>query len=141
MIRVLPFLLEMALLVFCLIDCIQTDSVLVRNLPKVGWILLIIILPLVGGIAWLVAGRPTREQQPRTPWPSTGSAGFPEHERPARRRSGPAAPDDDPEFLAGLKRADSEHEEVLERWEQDLKAREAHLRATEDGSPPAPPTS
>lgn len=140
MIRVLPVLLELGLLVFCLVDCIQTDSVLVRNLPKPAWVLLIVLLPLVGGIAWLVAGRPQRGAAARpVPWPSTATAGFPEDERP---RS--TAPDDDPELLAGLRGSDERHERMLRDWEADLRAREQGLRdagpgRTEDDPPAARP--
>ena len=62
MIRYLPFLIEIALLVYCLIDCIQTD--VPRNLSKTTWVFVIILLPIVGGIAWLVAGRPERRATP-----------------------------------------------------------------------------
>ena len=130
MIRVLPVLIQLGLLVYCLIDCIQTDSVLVRNLPKTAWVLLIVLLPLVGGIAWLVAGRPERGAVARSvPWPSTATAGFPEYERP--RATGP---DDDPEFLAGMRRSDDRHERMLRDWEADLRARE---QGPLDGDPAA----
>jgi hypothetical protein len=127
--RALPVLIQLGLLVYCLIDCIQTDSILVRNLSKTTWVLLIVFLPLVGGIAWLVAGRPERgAQAPTVPWPSTATAGFPEYERPRA-----AAPDDDPEFLAGLRASDDQHERMLRDWEADLRAREQQLRS----EPPA----
>lgn len=137
--RYLPFLVELALLVYCLIDCIQTDSALVRNLPKPAWVLLIVILPVVGGIAWLVAGRPDRATRRQVAWPSTATAGFPEHERPR-----PLAPDDDPEFLAGVRASDDRHERMLRDWEADLRAREQRLgetppSAAEPDAPPAAP--
>jgi hypothetical protein len=44
--------------------------------------------------------------------------------RPAR-----PAPDDDPDFLAGLdRRAAEEHEKLLGSWEEDLRKREEQLR-------------
>lgn len=120
MLRVLPFIIELGLLVYCLIDCIQTDSVLVRNLPKGAWVLLIVFLPLVGGIAWLVAGRPERAARSSSvPWPSTATAGFPEYERPR-----PLGPDDDPGFLAADRDSDRKHEQMLRDWEAQLRARE-----------------
>ena len=122
LLRGLPVFLEIGLLVFCLIDVIQTPSDEVRNLSKGLWVLLIIMLPVIGGVAWLVAGRPDRRQ--RSAWRAGG--GFPESERPRPRR--PVAPDDDPEFLAQLRRVDEEHEEALRRWEQDLRRREERLR-------------
>jgi hypothetical protein len=120
LLRGLPVLIEIGLLVFCLIQAIQTPSDEVRNLPKGLWILLIIFLPLIGSIAWLVAGRPNTRRHSR--W--AAGNGFPETQRPAR----PTAPDDDPEFLAQLRRVDEEHEEALRRWEQNLRDREEELR-------------
>lgn len=131
-VRFLPWIVEIGLLVYCLIDCIQTDEGSCRNLSKGLWVVLIIVLPIVGGVAWLVAGRPTSPQTGRTvPWPSTQTAGFPEYERPRR---GALAPDDDPAFLAGLagaRQEDSRHEKMLAEWEAQLREREERLRATE----------
>ncbi|MEO6578699.1 MAG: PLD nuclease N-terminal domain-containing protein [Candidatus Limnocylindria bacterium] len=124
-----------AFLLFCLLDVITTDSAEVRNLPKIAWVLIVFINP-IGGIAWIIAGRPqdasrvggmpykgsrgtARRQHP--------SAGFPEHERPRT-----LAPDDDPEFLADLKRSNSEHERMLGSWEEDLRKREEDLRKNKD---------
>jgi hypothetical protein len=112
-------LIEIGLLVYCLIDAIQTPAEDHRNLAKPLWILLIILVPIVGAIAWLVAGRPPRHAgTPRTP-------GFPEYER---TRQAPLAPDDDPAFLARLRQVDDEHEQTLNRWEADLRRREEELR-------------
>lgn len=131
MIRVLPFVIELILVVFCLIDCVQSDEQRIRNLPKWGWIILIVLVPIIGCVAWLLAGRPLRVSGERNvPWPSTKTAGFPEYERPERPR--PKAPDDDPEFLARLKHDNSEHERLLKRWEEDLKRREDELRQDPD---------
>ena len=78
MLRFLPVVVELVLLVYCLVDCIQTDRSDVRNLGKGWWVLLILFFPVVGGIAWLVAGRPRRGGRRRSvPWPATPTAGFP----------------------------------------------------------------
>ena len=135
MLRVLPFALDLALLVFCLIDCIQTDPAAVRNLSKTGWIILILLFPLVGGIAWLGAGRPASTAPRRVPWPSTATAGFPEYERPR-----PVAPADDPAFLAGIAESNAEHEKLLRAWEDQLRERERRLtERDDDGETPAAP--
>jgi hypothetical protein len=123
-IRYLPFVIELALLVYCLIDCVQTD--VPRNLSKTTWVFVIILLPVVGGIAWLVAGRPEHRPARNVPWPSTQTAGFPEYERPR-----PTAPDDDPEFLAGVRKSDEDHEKMLKDWEAQLRDRENKLKADE----------
>jgi hypothetical protein len=51
-------LVVLGLWVFCLIDVISTDESLCRNLSKPLWLLLVVLLPAVGSMAWLVAGRP-----------------------------------------------------------------------------------
>ncbi|WP_456788563.1 PLD nuclease N-terminal domain-containing protein [Cellulomonas sp. P5_C5] len=128
MIRYLPFLIEIALLVYCLIDCIQTD--VPRNLSKTTWVFVIILLPVVGGIAWLVAGRPEHRPRRNVPWPTTQTAGFPEYERPRR-----SSPDDDPEFLAGMRSSDDKHEQMLKDWEAQLRDRESRLESDEKRDP------
>ncbi len=102
MLRYLPFLLSLALTVYCLIDAAQTDETAVRTLPKIAWILLILLVPLVGPVAWLVAGRPlkttaTPARAPQEPWQS------PRQQREQERRNRPPrGPDDDPDFLKDL---------------------------------------
>lgn len=44
--------------VYCVVDVIVTDSMLVRNLPKSTWIVLVIFVPTIGSVLWLVVGRP-----------------------------------------------------------------------------------
>ncbi|MGI4893788.1 MAG: PLD nuclease N-terminal domain-containing protein [Janthinobacterium lividum] len=110
MIRILPAFIELALLVFCLIDCIQTDSLLVRNLSKGTWVVIIIILPLVGGIAWLVAGRPEHVRRRSGVWYSDRT-GFPEWTRP----QGPSAADIDARVAGDQARVDAEHEAAVRR--------------------------
>ena len=106
LLRGLPVLIEVGLLIYCVIDAIQTPGPQVRNLPKALWIVLIVLVPLLGGIGWLLAGRP----DPRDPWPA--SDGLPQHERPRAVR--PIAPDDDPEFLARLRRPHDDPEDKQE---------------------------
>jgi hypothetical protein len=121
----LLFLVDLALVVIALIDCLSTDEYAVRNLPKVAWVFLILLFSPVGPIVWFVAGRPEKTR--------TGAAGawrpgngFPEYERP---RSRPIGPDDDPEFLRGQARADDA--ELFRKWEEDLRRREDEQRRKE----------
>ncbi len=113
MIRYLPFLVQLVMLVYCLIDCVQTDRDAVRNLPRAVWVVAIIALPLLGGIAWLVWGRPARRPVGGVAWRATTTAGFPEYERPA-----PAPSDDiDERLRREQERVDREHDEAVRRWE------------------------
>ena len=45
------------------------------------------------------------------------------------------APDDDADLLLELSRLNDEHEAMLRRWEEDLRAREERLRAAGAGLP------
>ncbi len=135
MARLLPVLIEMALLVICLIDAAQTPESGMRNLPKWAWIALIVIIPIAGPVAWLVAGRPRHQRGATVVSSPTRTAGFGEYERPRRTQ---LAPDDDPAFLAKLKR-DNAHENLLRQWEQDLKRREEELRRGDESDPDGAP--
>ena len=92
--RGLPVLLELGLTIFCLIDCIQSPEISIRNLSKWLWIVLILLFPLVGSIAWLVAGRPSPAHR-RDDY----MTGYPEYQRD---RMAPLGPDDDPAYLREL---------------------------------------
>ncbi|WP_243060588.1 PLD nuclease N-terminal domain-containing protein [Nocardioides sp. SR21] len=103
-----------ALWVFCLVDAIGSPSDRVRNLPKVAWVILILLFPLVGSIAWLVAGRPDggrRRSRHERSQPS-----FPEYDRPGRAAA--VDPEKDAEFLR----------QVRERAEAQRKAYEAQKK-------------
>jgi hypothetical protein len=121
-------LLEIGLLIFCLIDIIQSPADEIRGVSKGIWILLVIILPIVGGIAWIVAGRPTQSPAGNVWRPG---AGFPESQRPRPGRA-PMGPDDDAEFLREMRKVNTEQEETLKRWEDDLRRREAEQRRREN---------
>jgi hypothetical protein len=130
MLRLLPPFIALALAIFSFIDCIQSDEHRVRNLPRWAWMVLIILIPIAGPLVWLLAGRPTRATAGNpASWPTTKTPGHPTYEQPRRR---PQAPDDDPEFLRSLKKANTEHEDLLRKWEEDLKRREEDMRKDED---------
>ena len=130
LIEVLPELIALGLMVYCLIDCWQTPEAQVRSLPKVAWIILILLVPFVGPIAWILMGRP--QDAPARTW-APGS-GFPEAERPR-----PMAPDDDPAFLRQVQAETQDHEAMLKKWEADLKRREQEMRGEDPKDPPAKP--
>ena len=41
-----------------MLDCIATDSNMVRNLPKITWLFVVFLIPTAGALAWLLLGRP-----------------------------------------------------------------------------------
>lgn len=56
----MPFLfslLVIALMVGALVDIIRRDDAQVRFLPKMAWIIIVILLPLIGSLLWFAIGR------------------------------------------------------------------------------------
>jgi hypothetical protein len=78
-------LIGLALWIYALLDVVQTDEILVRNLPKTIWLFVVLLFPPVGPIVWLVAGRPLYAG-----WAPGGAA----PQRPSR----PIAPEDRPDW-------------------------------------------
>jgi len=119
-------LLDLALLVVALIDCLSAEEFSIRALPRVVWVFLILLFSPIGAIAWFVAGRPARAVRLSNGELWRPGSGFPEEQRPRRKAS--SAPDDDPEFLRGLARSGKEDQDLMKRWEADLRRREEELR-------------
>ena len=51
MLRVLMFLVPLALSVYAFIDCISTSDEDIRHMPKPLWAILVLLFPLVGSIS------------------------------------------------------------------------------------------
>jgi hypothetical protein len=94
---ILPFVV-LALDVFAIVDVILTEQRRVRGIPKVVWVILIVLLPVIGAVLWFLIGKERRD-------------------RGGERRT--VAPDDDPAFLRNLRR-DEEQDERIRRLEQEL---------------------
>jgi hypothetical protein len=118
-------LLDLALLVVALIDCLSAEESLIRALPRVPWVFIILLFSPVGAIAWFVAGRPAPAVRLSNGTVWRPGSGFPENERPRQRSM---APDDDPEFLKSLASNLREDEAMMKTWEADLRRREDELR-------------
>lgn len=125
-------LLLLGLWVFCLIDVIVTDESQVRNLPKVVWVIIVLLLPDVGSIAWLVAGHPW-QSRPR-PALSRAAREFPEYDRPGRQAA--TTPEEDEAFLRQLRaRAEEQRQRAREqRRAQEMREYEER-RARERRAP------
>ncbi|HVE91659.1 MAG TPA: PLDc N-terminal domain-containing protein [Actinomycetota bacterium] len=115
--RGLGFALFLLLQIYCVFDVIRSDNTLIRELPKIVWLLLVVLLGPIGCVAWLLLGRPER---------AAFMSGGPALESgpPARQ----VAPDDSPEFLRKL----DEQVKELRRREEDVKRREEELRRREE---------
>ena len=82
------------------------------RMPKFLWIILVVLFPTIGPIAWIIVSRVKAAEErggfvEPTVWSSKEGTTF---RRPERAR--PMAPDDDPEFLRDL--------------EQDIRRRKHH---------------
>lgn len=107
-------LIVMGLWIFCLVDVITTVDGTTRNLPKLGWLLIVLLLPLVGSILWLVAGRPERAGgEYRGP----ASGRFPEYDRPGRHVA--QNPDDDAEFLRKCRERAEQQRQAAKRMKEE----------------------
>ena len=107
MVRLFVFLaaVQLVLLVLALIGALSADRV--RNMPRALWVLVILVIPLVGPVAYFLWGR-------LVPAPLEGR---PVHRAGAR----PSSPDDDPDFLRNVDTEQSRRErELLAQWEREL---------------------
>ena len=123
---IVPLLL-FALWLYCIFDAIAADPVLVRNLPKGAWIILVIFLPDIGSLAWLALGRPL--------YASWRPGDTTPRRRPPPR---PLGVEDSPGVPARAPKPE-EHEERLRAWEEDLRRREREIRKNDDGDGDKPP--
>ncbi|SDL22223.1 PLD nuclease N-terminal domain-containing protein [Streptomyces indicus] len=123
MLRVLMFLIPLALTIYAFIDCLNTPEDEAKHLPKIAWVFIILLFWIVGPIVWLAAGKDrTPPQGGRTP-----------SEWHRNHRTTWVAPDDNPEFLKSLKDENEKDEAVLKDWEADLRRREEELKKREAG--------
>jgi hypothetical protein len=103
MARALPFIVPVALALYALIDLSRSTAVERAGLHPAAWAAIILLLPVVGPIAWIVVSISQRNSQGAPARPSSGprggSAGSSSGRTRPGRRQGPVAPDDDPDFL------------------------------------------
>ncbi len=82
--QALLLIASLALTLYTFIDCAMRDETLLKKIPKWGWLLVILFLQPLGGIAYLIIGR---NRGPKGP-------------KPGKKRILP--PDDDPDFLRSI---------------------------------------
>ena len=111
--RYVPILLVIGLVVYTVVDVVNAEDEERLGVHPALWILGMVLFPPLGSIAWL-AVRFSRRRTARPAPPSGGPW------RPGSTpRSGPVAPDDDPEFWW--------------RLEQERRRREREARGNNDG--------
>ena len=110
MLRILFPFLVIAFDIFCIVDVILSEEWQIKTLNKVFWVLIILLLPLIGGILWFIFGKDRGEGS------SQGSA---------PRRT--VAPDDDPAYLSKLAREQEQEARI-----RDLEAQLGDLDDPDD---------
>lgn len=114
------YVVGFALWVYCLVDAVGSREGEVRNLPKLAWVVVVLLFPFVGSIAWLVAGRPERRTTTRH-----APAAYPEYDRPGRMAAADTGADE--AFLRGVReRAEAQ------RRAYELQQREARVREEQE---------
>ncbi|GAA5050219.1 PLD nuclease N-terminal domain-containing protein [Nocardia callitridis] len=109
-------LLTLCLWVYCLIDIITCPEAGIRQLPKMGWLIVVILIPTLGALLWLVLGRPLNEGGPRS------TTAYGEYDRPGRYV--PADAEADEEFLRGLRERAEQQRREFRRQEQARRERD-----------------
>ncbi|MEA2702469.1 MAG: hypothetical protein QOI56_1637 [Actinomycetota bacterium] len=119
----------LGLWLYCIIDVVTTDDSLVRNLPKMVWLLIVLFLPDIGSVIWLVAGRP-----PSASFRIGGDVGGGVGRPPSTRR--PVGIEDRADFGVDLDRLspivrEREEQAQLRLRQEQLRRREAELARLE----------
>lgn len=114
--------LALAVWIYCVFDVIASEEVLVRNLPKMVWLLIVLFIPTVGAVAWLALGRPLY-------------AGWRPGDTGGSRQRRVLGPEDRSDFAQRPRPSDDER---LKAWEADLQRREEELRGKDRDEGPAP---
>jgi hypothetical protein len=110
-----------AFTVYAVIDCATMPRARVRSLSRGVWVVLVIVLPVLGGVLWFVLGRA----------PATEPGGG----------SGYRGPEDDPDFLGGphgpeQHRTDKDQDdETLRDLEQQFRERDRDRDRDRDRRP------
>lgn len=106
-------LIAIVLLIYALIDLTVTDDARIRKLNRILWIVIIVLLPIVGPLAWILVGKGPRS---------------------AARV---VAPDDDPSFGSSRPTiSDAEADRRIRDIEAQLRALEAEEEAERSRAKP-----
>lgn len=120
------------LLVFALIDILTKTDDQIRGLPKIAWVILVILVPVVGSIVWFAIGHdwaPGERNHGRyiEPHPPRGPVRHPRRRPQCPRRQARHR------YRAGLAEAERE----IEYWEAQARLKRAKEAAGEGDVTPA----
>ena len=104
--RVLVYVVPVALAIYALFDLWRSRPEERAGLHPALWAAIIVLLPVLGPVAWIFTSLYLRAQLRAAGGPGRGQrpAGGPARPGRAPRRQAPLAPDDDPDFLWRLER-------------------------------------
>lgn len=125
MLRAIPVILALVLAVYSVVDVVQSERHLLRPLGRIGWLAVVLLVPILGPLVWILTGRMRENAAP------LGPTGYSREHRVV-------APEDDPEFLRQMRELDTAHEQLLKQWEDDLRRREKGLPKDDEEEPPEP---
>src|SRR5262245_17375829 len=123
----LLFGLGLVLTIVALISCLSAEDDEVRALPRVVWVIIILLLPVVGPIIYLAAGRPMPDAAARSGAggvraPGTAGRIWRTATGSSTRQQPTPPPDDDPEFLRSIdSTARARDDETLRQWEEEFR--------------------
>lgn len=103
--------------IWAILDVIATEAEICRNLPKGVWLILVLILPDIGSLAWVLLGRPEKGS-----W-RPGSTDFAKPRRPI-------AYEDHPRYSSTPEITDRHSQELdrrLDAWETEQRMKKAEL--------------
>lgn len=111
--------------IYAIFDVIGSDPDEVRNLPKLAWVVVVLLLVEIGAIAWLLLGRPQKWRAVKPP---------PARFVPVGDLDGPRPPVVDDPNLSGMSDLVREREERarLRMWEAQVRRREEELQRREE---------
>ncbi|OBJ37683.1 hypothetical protein A5630_04210 [Mycolicibacterium mucogenicum] len=128
--------LDVIVLLFAIVDIACTDDHEARGLPRLLWIFIVLLLPLVGSIAWFIAGRPA-SVAPRDR--TLNARRFPEYDKPGRFI--PEDPAADEEFLRRCReRAEQQRQAAKRKRAQDDPVNNDAADQDRPAASPAPST-
>ncbi|HEY1104768.1 PLDc N-terminal domain-containing protein [Agromyces endophyticus] len=100
-------------MIYAVVDCAMIDRSRIRGIARGWWIIVILIIPVIGGLLWFIVGRARAERLPG-----------------GRRRT--VAPDDDADFLRRLG-DDQAQSERIRRLEAELADLDGEADASDGG--------
>ena len=112
-------LLLIAFWVYSIVDCALQPPTRHRGVSKPLWIVIVVLLPVIGGLMWFVVGRGR-----------------------ARPQNAFRAPDDNPDFLGSLRNVSiADQDERIRRLEEELAALDAEAPDPDRGPQTRPPVT